>query len=187
MWRPYWRIVIKYSLPLLRSFPYLLLEAGNTETSEVLIYLHTFNKDYQIKGTGRDTLGMVGTGPLENTMILSQADLRNGFVNHTHKTNTAIHEFVHLVDKSDGHIDGVPRSLLGMEYVVPWLKRIHEEIKLVKDGTSDINPYAMTSEAEFLAVAAKYFFEQPPLLQYKHPELFGWLKQLFTPSTVDIQ
>ncbi len=149
--------------------------------TEVLIYPGTFNKDYQIQGKGRDTLGMVGTGPMENTMILSQADLRNGFMNHTHKSNTAIHEFVHLVDKSDGSIDGVPRALLRKEYVMPWLKRMHEEINLIKAGKSDINPYAITSEAEFLAVAAEYFFEQPHLLQSKHPELFGMLEQMFTP------
>lgn len=150
--------------------------------TEVLIYPGTFNKDYKIQGKGRDTLGMVGTGPMENTMILSQSDLRNGFLNHTHKSNTAIHEFVHLVDKSDGSIDGVPRTLLRREYVMPWLKRIHEEINLIKAGKSDINPYAITSEAEFLAVVAEYFFEQPHLLQSKHPELFGMLEQMFMPS-----
>ena len=149
---------------------------------EVLLYPDSFNEDYRIEGQGRDTLGMVGNGPMQYVMILSQRDLRNGFLNHTSKSNTAIHEFVHLVDKADGDTDGLPGALLPYKYVLPWLKRIHQEIQQIKSGESDINPYAATNEAEFLAVAAEYFFEQPHLMQQKHPGLFNMLKQIFTPS-----
>ena len=148
---------------------------------EVLLYPDSFNKDYHIEGHGRDTLGMVGNGPMQNVMILSQQDLRNGFLNHTGKSNTAIHEFVHLVDKTDGDTDGLPEALLPHKYVLPWLKRIHEEIQQIKLGESDINPYGATNEAEFLAVAAEYFFKQPHLMQEKHPVLFNLLQQIFTP------
>jgi len=148
---------------------------------EVLLYPDSFDKDYHIEGHGRDTLGMVGNGPMQNVMILSQHDLRNGFLNHTDKSNTAIHEFVHLVDKTDGDTDGVPEALLPHKYSMPWLKRIHEEIQQIKSGKSDINPYAATSEAEFLAVVAEYFFEQPHLMKQKHPGLFELLEQIFTP------
>lgn len=149
---------------------------------EVLLYPGSFNEDYHIEGHGRDTLGMVGNGPMQNVMILSQQDLRNGFLNHTDKSNTAIHEFVHLVDKTDGDTDGLPEVLLPHKYVLPWLKRIHEEIQQIKSGESDINPYGATSEAEFFAVAAEYFFKQPHLMQQKHPVLFKMLEQIFTPS-----
>jgi Mlc titration factor MtfA (ptsG expression regulator) len=150
---------------------------------EVLLYPDSFTNDYHIDGKGRNTLGMVGTGPLQYEMILSQKDVRNGFLNHTDKSNTAIHEFVHLVDKADGDTDGLPLALLPHRYSVPWLNRIHQEIKQIKSGNSDINPYATTNEAEFLAVAAEYFFEQPHLMQEKHPELFAMLMQIFTPPS----
>ena len=146
---------------------------------EVLLYPDSFGKDYEISGEGRDTLGMVGNGPMQNVMILSQQDLRNGFLNHNSKSNTAIHEFVHLVDKADGDTDGLPEALLQHQYAVPWLKKIHEEIQIIKAGKSDINAYGATNEAEFFAVAAEYFFKQPQLMQQKHPELFGMLEQIF--------
>jgi Mlc titration factor MtfA (ptsG expression regulator) len=149
---------------------------------EVLLYPDSFDKDYRIAGNGRDTLGMVGNGPMQNVMILSQQDVRNGFLNTTGKSNTAIHEFVHLIDKADGDTDGLPESLLPHKYVLPWLKRIHQEIQQIKSGKSDINPYGATNEAEFLAVTAEYFFEQPHLMQQKHPALYDMLQQIFTAS-----
>jgi Mlc titration factor MtfA (ptsG expression regulator) len=148
---------------------------------EVLIYPNSFNENYETKGHSRDVLGMVGDGVMQNVMILSKTDLRNGFLNSHSKSNAAIHEFVHLIDKEDGHADGCPENLLPHKYALPWLKRIHQEIQLIQTGKSDINPYGATSEAEFLAVASEYFFSQPHLMQEKHPALFSLLKAIFTP------
>jgi Mlc titration factor MtfA (ptsG expression regulator) len=150
---------------------------------EILLYPTSFNREYQIDGPGRDTLGMVGNGPLENVMLLSQQDLRKDFENHTGKSNTAIHEFVHLIDKADGDADGIPQALLPQKYTLPWLKRIHQEIQQIKTGQSDINPYGISNEAEFLAVAAEYFFTQPHRMEQKHPELYAMLRQIFTPTS----
>ena len=116
---------------------------------------------------------------MQNVMILSQQDLRNGFIDNSGKSNTAIHEFVHLFDKADGSTDGLPEALLPHKYALPWLQRIHQEIQQIKTGDSDINPYATTNEAEFFAVAAEYFFKQPGLMEKKHPALYEMLKQIF--------
>lgn len=147
---------------------------------EVLLYPGSFNHEYNLEGADRNILGMVGTGPMQNVMLLSQQDLRIGFLNHSDTSNTAIHEFVHLVDKTDGSTDGIPETLLPHKYVLPFLKRIHEEMQQINAGHSDINVYGATNEAEFLAVAAEYFFEQPEKMQEKHPELYGLLDQAFT-------
>ncbi len=64
-------------------------------------------------------LGMVGDGPMQQVMILSQHALREGFSNKTDKQNTAIHEFVHLIDKTDGATDGIPEVLLQNQYTLP--------------------------------------------------------------------
>ena len=146
---------------------------------EVLLYPGSFNHEYSLEGKDRNVLGMIGTGPLQNVMVLSQQDLRTGFLNHTDTSNTAIHEFVHLVDKTDGSTDGIPEALLPHKYVLPFLERIHKEIKEIQSGKSDINPYGATNEAEFFAVAAEYFFEQPEKMRKKHPELYGLLEQVF--------
>ncbi|MEO5593940.1 MAG: zinc-dependent peptidase [Chitinophagaceae bacterium] len=152
---------------------------------EILLYPGSFDKDYRLSGNGRDTLGMVGNGPMQNVMILSREELRNGFLMKSSKSNTAIHEFVHLTDKMDGDTDGMPAALLPHMYALPWLQRMHKEIQLIEAGKSDINPYAATNEAEFLAVTAEYFFEQPHLLQQKHPALYSMLQQIFNPLTVE--
>jgi hypothetical protein len=146
---------------------------------EVLLYPDSFNMDFEQAGADRSTLGMVGTGAMQNVMILSRHELRQGFLNRTGKNNTAIHEFVHLVDKTDGSVDGVPELLLSRRYVLPWLELMQQEIKNILKNRSDINPYGATNQGEFLAVAAEYFFERPDLLQDKHPELYVLLTKIF--------
>src|SRR6188508_1777760 len=96
---------------------------------EVLLYPDSFNHEFEQQGNSRDVLGMVGSGALNHVMILSQHQLRQAFINKTGKDNTAIHEFVHLVDKTDGDIDGVPGFILEKKYIEPWLQLMRHEIK----------------------------------------------------------
>lgn len=147
--------------------------------NEVLLYPDAFNDTFAQQGAGRTTLGVVGTGPYQNMMILSQHELRQGFLNKSGKSNTAIHEFVHLVDKTDGEVDGVPEFLLSKEYALPWLHLVHHNIQEILKNESDINPYGAINKAEFFAVASEYFFERPDLLQEKHPELYEILTKIF--------
>jgi Mlc titration factor MtfA (ptsG expression regulator) len=147
--------------------------------NEVLLYPENFSEDFGQEGEGRNILGMVGSGAMQNTMVISQHDLRQGFLNKSDKTNTAIHEFVHLIDKTDGATDGIPENLIAHQYIAPWLKLMHQNINEIQKGKSDINPYGSKNEAEFFAVASEYFFEKPDLLHQKHPELFAMLEQIF--------
>jgi len=147
--------------------------------SSVLLYPDTFNKDFQFEGGERNIAGMVGSGYMNGQMILSRSALRHGFSKNVDKENTAIHEFVHLLDKSDGAIDGIPENLMGHEYTLPWIKMMHEEIERIEDDKSDINPYAITNQAEFFAVVSEYFFEKPELLKEKHPDLYQQLSRIF--------
>jgi len=148
--------------------------------SSVVLYPDTFNKDFEFDGAESNIMGMVGTGYMNGQMILSQAALRHGFSRSAGKENTGIHEFVHLLDKSDGATDGVPENLLAHEYTLPWLKMMHEEMKRIESNKSDINPYALTNEAEFFAVVAEYFFERPEILKDKHPALYEHLSKIFS-------
>ncbi|MFZ1451976.1 MAG: M90 family metallopeptidase [Ferruginibacter sp.] len=150
--------------------------------NEVLLYPDSFDHEFEQQGEGRNILGMVGSGALNQVMILSQFELRQAFINETGKNNTAIHEFVHLVDKTDGEIDGIPESLLNRQYIKPWLQLMQEKIKEIIDDQSDINPYGATNEAEFFAVVSEYFFERPDLLKEKHPELYELLLKIFHPE-----
>lgn len=147
--------------------------------TNIILYPDTFDEKYQFEGDRRTILGMVGSGPLNGQMLLSKNALRYGFSEYTDKSNTAIHEFVHLVDKTDGTVDGMPQSLLQHRYSVPWLQVMHEEIKRIETGQSDINPYAAMNESEFLAVVSEYFFENPGRMQEHHPELYAILSKMF--------
>ena len=154
--------------------------------NEVLLYPESFNKDFNAnKGGEKPVLGMVGSGAMQHMMVLSQPSLRQGFNNNTDKNNTGIHEFVHLLDKTDGAVDGIPENLLDKQHLLPWIKRMHESIRQIMANRSDINPYGATDEAEFFAVVSEYFFERPDLLQSKHPELYELLQNIFRQSPAD--
>lgn len=147
---------------------------------EILVYGDAFNHDFETSGNNnRNIAGMVGTGYMEGKMILSRHSVLEAFKNETDKSNTIIHEFVHLLDKADGDIDGIPSVLLQRQYVIPWIDMIHKEVERIKSGKSDIDPYAYVNKQEFFAVASEYFFERPDLLQNKHPQLYEILREIF--------
>jgi Mlc titration factor MtfA (ptsG expression regulator) len=116
---------------------------------------------------------------MNGQMLLSRTALVRGGSADSGKENAAIHEFVHLLDKSDGATDGVPANFQLPAYAAPWLHLMHVEMHRIAAGKSDINPYALTNEAEFFAVAAEYFFEKPDQLQAKHPDLYTNLTAIF--------
>ena len=146
---------------------------------EVLLYPSEFNEKFETEGDDRHILGMVGTGYMDGKMILSKPALRHGFQNESDRRNTAIHEFVHLIDKSDGKIDGVPLLLLEKQYAIPWIDLIDKKIDEIFENKSDINPYGGTNRGEFFSVVSEYFFERPKLLEKQHPELYALLEQIF--------
>ncbi|MBI9052843.1 MAG: zinc-dependent peptidase [Bacteroidales bacterium] len=146
---------------------------------EVLLYPSLFNENFDTDGENRSIAGMVGTGYMEGKMILSKQALHLGFRNESDKKNTAIHEFVHLIDKADGNTDGIPELLLDKQYTLPWIDLIQKKIEDIYEGESDINPYGATNKTEFFAVISEYFFERPKLLKQKHPKLYLLLEEIF--------
>lgn len=150
-----------------------------TNLTNVILYPDTFNSGFKFEGDDRNVLGMVGSGYMNGQMLLSRTALEKGFSASGGKDNAAVHEFVHLVDMTDGVTDGVPGVVLAEESTRPWLRMMHAEMKRIERGHSDINPYALTNEAEFLAVAAEYFFGKPEQFAHKHPELYQELNTIF--------
>jgi len=147
--------------------------------TNIILYPDTFDKEFQFEGGNRNILGMVGSGYMNGQMLLSRTALMRGFSKSAGDENAAIHEFVHLLDKSDGATDGIPENLMAHKYAAPWLHLIHAEMRRIETGHSDISPYALTNEAEFFAVAAEYFFEKPGQLETRHPELYRQLSLIF--------
>jgi len=116
---------------------------------------------------------------MHRMMILSLPALRAGFASRaTH--NTAIHEFVHLLDKADGATDGIPELMLPKQLISPWIAQMHQAIKEIRRADApDIDAYAGVNEAEFFAVLSEYFFQRPKELETEHPGLFELLSTIY--------
>ena len=94
-----------------------------------------------------------------------------------------IHEFVHLLDKADGSVDGVPEYLLSQPAVIPWVRMMEDNILEIRGhNPNKIDPYAGLNEAEFFAVISEYFFERPDKLKDNDPELYAMLESMFRPD-----
>src|SRR5687768_7906807 len=87
----------------------------------VVLYPGAFDRNFKFDNKSEYITGMVGSGIMEGRVILSKQSLHLGFSNARDKKNVGIHEFIHLIDKQDGVIDGIPTALNENEYVLPWL------------------------------------------------------------------
>jgi Mlc titration factor MtfA (ptsG expression regulator) len=152
---------------------------------EVLIYPEHVDFVPDAGSNPVPAFGMVGFGYMNGKMILSKKALQYGFNNEEDKRNTAIHEFVHLIDKLDGKVDGILTVLKEKSYVMPWLELMDKKIQEIIDSKSDIRPYGATNRGEFIAVASEYFFERPYLFKKKHPELFKYMEMMFKSKITD--
>lgn len=135
--------------------------------------------DQEVKPLQGTLLGSVQGFQNQHYMRLSKASLEQGFQDATDRQNVGIHEFAHLLDEADGVIDGLPKAAMPPALLQPWTELMHREIAAIREGKSEINPYAATNEAEFFAVVTEYFFEKPEKLQEHHPELYDLLTQAF--------
>ena len=159
------------------AFPYY----SYPHVNEILLYPNSFDKEFQTnyEVKGRNILEMVENGFLNGKVLLSKPDLKAAFDGKRHKNNIGIHEFIQLIDKADGAVDGVPKILFQHSYTLPWIKEIKKEINKIKQGHSDINPYDLSDNAEFLAVVGEYFFDDPERMKSRHPELYNYLANIF--------
>lgn len=151
------------------------------DLNEVLVYPASFSEKFEIGAHKHDENieGMVGNRYMNHSLLLSKPALLSGFNGRKGENNVGIHEFVHLLDREDGDTDGVPERLADHAYALPWLHLIKKEMQNIRSGASDINPYAITNNAEFLAVVSEYFFNNPEEFQHKHPELYEILSKFY--------
>lgn len=147
---------------------------------EVLLYPDLFTEEFNFSEGERNIAGMAGSGGMMgNLVIFSKPALWQGFENKSDKQNVGIHEFIHLFDKQDGVVDGIPAIFMDRQFVLPWIALIKKNTAQMLEGRSDINVYGATNPEEFLAVTGEYFFERPRLFKEKHPELYAVLSAVF--------
>lgn len=149
-----------------------------TNLQQVQIYPDKF----PIPGTDTMARGIVGWGAMEGKMLLSKKALRDGFDNQNDQINVVIHEFVHILDKQDGQIDGVLDKLMNEIDIQPWLQIIHQKMSDIQRGDSSIRKYGAANKAEFLAVVSEFFFESPEKMKSEHPVLYSALNSFYNPK-----
>jgi hypothetical protein len=64
---------------------------------------------------------------------------------------------VHLIDKVDGQIDGVPERLMDKSYVLPWINLMHQEMVAINNNKSDLLAYGGTNQAEIFQLLQSIF------------------------------
>lgn len=146
------------------------------ELSEVIVYPDNFTSDNLVKENAFIEGKVHHGGIMDATMILSLTALKKGFSTNLDYENVGIHEFSHLIDKSDGQIDGKPYFIEKEEEFI-WFRLLDEEINKIKNNNSDINPYASSNYSEFFSVIMEYYKENPLDFEKKHPKLSYFLNK----------
>ena len=137
---------------------------------------------FLIPETDRMANGLVGWGAMEGKMMLSRKALEHGFYDQEDQKNIAIHEFVHILDKQDGKMDGMIGHIMQEIDIMPWLHVINLKMKDIDMGDSTIRDYGAANKAEFLAVVSEFFFESPEKMRSEHPALYNALDSFFNPK-----
>lgn len=153
---------------------------------KVFLLPASFNEKFECGQPDSVITRMVGTGPMSGKLALSRPALHQGFKNTRDKRNVGIHEFVRLIDMSDGECDGFPERLKEFAFSIPWLELVGDKISGIERKKSNIRDYGATNKAEFLAVASEYFFERPKMMKAKHSILYSALSDLYRQDVLRI-
>lgn len=138
-----------------------------------------FPDKFPIPDSNRMAHGLVGWGAMEGVMMLSRKAVHQGFHDNTDNKNVVIHEFIHILDKQDGKIDGVMGRAMNDVDLMPWLHIINIKMNEIDFGVSSIRDYGAANRAEFLAVVSEFFFESPERLKIEHPGLYNALDAFY--------
>lgn len=113
------------------------------------------------------------------TVVFSWDAVRCGIANPFDGHDTALHEFAHVLDVSDGAFDGTP--VLSSEDYQAWINVFSRHFLAMRKrpGKSVLRSYGATNEAEFFAVATETFFEKPEQLEKRAPDLYRELKKYY--------
>ena len=148
----------------------------------VLVYPgERFNRDYKI-GKGM----RAGQAGINSPLIVTEKSLEQSFKNPDDGFNVIYHELAHYFDMEDGRAEGIPSTRMSPEKSQQLKTIIHREWQKALQGHSFLGTYAGTNEAETLAVAVEFFFENPYIVKINNPDLYDALKDFFNIDTIKI-
>lgn len=138
--------------------------------------------DFPINDSGKMARGLVGWGAMEGILKISRKALHEGYADQNDQRNVAIHEFIHILDKQDGSVNGILQTVMDDVDIMPWLHIIHQKMSEIESGNSSIRKYGAINQEEFLAVVGEFFFESPEKMKIEHPALYAALDSIFNPK-----
>jgi len=98
-------------------------------------------------------------------------------------SNVVIHEFVHKLDMLNGKADGFPplhEDMDSAHWTEVFTDAYSDFQRKVESGEiTDINYYAASKPAEFVAVLSEVFFEQPDVIHREYPEVYEKFQAFF--------
>jgi MtfA peptidase len=154
---------------------------------QVLVYPSAFLVDMEESdeaGVVRsDSQVLSGESWSQSQVILSWEDVVEGAAVADDGYNVVIHEFAHQLDQEAGYANGAP-ELASRGHYARWSKVLGEEYERLRESVeageqSLLDDYGATDPAEFFAVLAEVFFEQPQALREENPLLYDELGRFF--------
>lgn len=162
----------------------LLLVHRDTDCYPGLLSIIVYPSEYVARHAVRNEIGLVSEGHqvrlgetgARGALVLSWDGALRGAIDVDDCRNVVFHEFAHQLDAEAGGFDGAPLLPLRSMYIA-WTRVFGEEFaalraRLLDEQSTDLDPYAATSPAEFFAVATECFFQRPRHLHEHHPALF---------------
>lgn len=154
--------------------------------TSILVYPGTYlvddvTYDGEVEIAGQDA--RVGESWHLGPVILSWADVERSFSRDADGTNVVLHEFAHKLDEENPDVEGLP--LLGSSaHYGEWaevLTRTYDglEASLARYEDPAFDDYALTSPAEFFAVATESFFERAADMKQQFPELYAQFSRYY--------
>ncbi len=127
--------------------------------------------------------GLLGESHYKGPVILAWDAVLDGAGDASDGRNVVIHELAHKIDQLDGDADGAPplpdratarawAAAMQEAYDAHCARAEHGEPSLLRD-------YAITSPAEYFAVATEVFFERPGALARELPDVYAQLRAFF--------
>ena len=144
---------------------------------EILIYPRSFDEEYSVTSHPRKRT-LSGIVVPQNAMVLSKPELLQAFRDPAEPHHVGLHEFAHVLDLADGYAEGIPGDL-DPKMVEEWNRLMQQELRLVRQHHSILNPYAGKNLGELFAVAVEYFFQRPVELRQQHNQLYQALATFF--------
>ncbi|HET6629050.1 MAG TPA: M90 family metallopeptidase [Woeseiaceae bacterium] len=137
--------------------------------------------DGEIEIHGRDA--RAGESWPGGPVILSWRDVLDTIAGEADGQNVVLHEFAHKLDEENPDIEGLP-VLASAAHYREWeevMTRAWDSLEetIARHARPAIDDYALTSPAEFFAVATEAFFEQPAAMRQQFPEVYEQLRKYF--------